>query len=60
MAKERKRFSISLDPTDDDALRELGEAQRPPMTKQYLVERAVKSFLDQHTGRQLSIPLDRL
>jgi hypothetical protein len=55
----KKRFSVTLDQEDYDALQALGRAQRPPLKQQYLVEFAVKSLLDQHASRQLTFPLDR-
>jgi hypothetical protein len=57
---QRRRFSITLDLADCEALRKLGAAQRPPLKQQYLVEYAVKSLLDQHASRQLSFPLKPL
>jgi hypothetical protein len=55
----KKRFSVSLDQEDYDALQELGQAQRPPLKQQYLVEFAVKNLLDQYANRQLKFPLGR-
>lgn len=55
----KKRFSVSLDQEDYDALQDLGHAQRPPLKQQYLVEFAVKKLLDQHANRQLKFPLGR-
>ncbi|MDA8120183.1 MAG: hypothetical protein M0Z85_09150 [Gammaproteobacteria bacterium] len=42
-----KRFTISLDAGDYEALRKLAEAQRPPLPLQYVVRLAVRCFLDQ-------------
>lgn len=42
-----KRFTISLDAEDYEALRKLAEAQRPPLPLQYIVRLAVRRFLDQ-------------
>lgn len=53
----RKRFSVSLDLVDYDALQKLGAAQRPPLKQQYLVELAIKDLLDRHASKQLSFPL---
>ena len=53
----RKRFSVSLDHVDYDALQKLGAAQRPPLKQQYLVELAIKDLLDRHANKQLSFPL---
>lgn len=46
-SKPPKRFTISLDVDDYDALRKLAEAQRPPLPLQYVVRLAVRRFLDQ-------------
>lgn len=45
--KPPKRFTISLDAGDHEALRKLGESQRPPLPLQYVVRLAVRCFLDQ-------------
>lgn len=42
-----KRFTVSLDAEDYEALRKLAEAQRPPLPLQYVVRLAVRRFLDQ-------------
>lgn len=49
--KRYKRFTVSLDEADYKALRELGEAQKPPLNLQYLVRLAVRNLLDQHAGK---------
>jgi len=46
-SKPPKRFTISLDAGDYEALRKLAEAQRPPLPLQYVVRLAVRRFLDQ-------------
>ena len=45
--KPPKRFTISLDTVDYEALRKLAQAQRPPLPLQYVVRLAVRRFLDQ-------------
>lgn len=57
--RDRKRFTIALDLADYEALQTLGAEQRPPLKQQYLVELAVKNLLDQHSKRQISLPLER-
>ena len=49
MAKttEMKRFTVSLEPRDYDALRRFAESQRPPLSLQYVVRYALQEFLDQ-------------
>jgi hypothetical protein len=46
-SKPPKRFTISLDAGDYEALRKLAEAQRPPLPLQYVVRLAIRRFLDQ-------------
>lgn len=46
-SKPSKRFTISLDAGDYEALRKLAESQRPPLPLQYVVRLAVRRFLDQ-------------
>ena len=58
-ARQQKRFTVSLDAADHQALLELGQAQRPPLNLQYLVRLAVRNLLDQHAAKQLSFPLGR-
>lgn len=51
--KTLKRFTVSLDSGDYEALRELAEAQRPPLPLQYVVRLAIRRFLDQPEGALL-------
>lgn len=46
-SESTKRFTISLDAGDYEALRRLAEAQRPPLPLHYVVRLAVRRFLDQ-------------
>lgn len=54
-----KRFTVSLDHTDYDALMALGQSVSPPLNLQYLVRLSIRNLLDQHAAQQLSFPLDR-
>lgn len=54
-----KRFTVSVDQTDYDALQELGRAASPPVNLQYLVRLAVRNLLEQHAAKQLPFPLER-
>lgn len=54
---EMKRFTVSLEPRDYEALRRIADAQRPPLSLQYVVRYALQEFLDQHEGRQLTLKL---
>jgi hypothetical protein len=53
-----KRFTVSLDHADYDALVELGRSAKPSLTLQYLVRLAVRNLLDQQSTGQLTFPLD--
>ena len=55
----KKRFTISLEASDYDALRVLADGHRPPLSLQYVVNVAVKDLLEKHTARQLILPLDK-
>lgn len=59
MTTSKRRFTVSLDQQDYDALRVLAEGQRPPLKLQYMVELAVRNLLDQHGSNQLSLGLKR-
>ncbi|MGF7173179.1 hypothetical protein FHS63_000926 [Azospirillum doebereinerae] len=58
-AAGQKRFTVSLDPRDYEALRTLAEGHRPPLTLQYVVKVAVQDLLERHASKQLTFPLDR-
>lgn len=53
-----KRFTVSLDVEDYEALRKLADAQRPPLPLQYVVRLAIRRFLDQPEGMLLRPPGD--
>lgn len=55
----QKRFTVSVDQADYDALVDLGRSASPPVNLQYLVRLAVRNLLDQHAAQQLSFPLER-
>jgi hypothetical protein len=55
----QKRFTVSLDSADYDALRALAEGHKPPLKLQYVMSVAVRQLLDRHAAKQLSFPLDR-
>ncbi len=54
----KKRFTISIEASDYDALRALAEGHRPPLSLQYVMSVAVKDLLEKHAARQLVLPLD--
>lgn len=57
-AEKQKRFTVSLDAADYDALRAIADDHRPPLKLQYVVSVAVKNLLERHATKQLSFPLD--
>lgn len=50
-----KRFTVSLDAQDYDALCALAQAQRPPLSLQYTVRLAIRRFLDEHEGQAITL-----
>jgi len=54
----QKRFTVSLDERDYQALTELASATNPPVNLQYLLRLSVRNLLDQHASKQLAFPLE--
>jgi hypothetical protein len=50
-----KRFTVSLDAEDYEALCSLAQAQRPPLSLQYAVRLAIRRFLDENEGRAITL-----
>lgn len=50
-----KRFTVSLDAGDYEALCALAQAQRPPLSLQYTVRLAIRRFLDEYEGRAITL-----
>lgn len=50
-----KRFTVSLDVQDYEALCALAQAQRPPLSLQYTVRFAIRRFLDEFEGRAITL-----
>lgn len=55
---QRKRFTVSLEVGDYDALRAIADQHRPPLKLQYVVNVAVKNLLERQAAKQLTFPLD--
>lgn len=51
----QKRFTVSLDAQDYDALRARSQGQRPRLSVQYIVRLAIRCFLDEHEGRVITL-----
>ena len=54
-----RRFSVSLDEPDYDALKLIAESHRPPLSLQYVVRYALQRFLDEHKDKQLTLNIDK-
>jgi hypothetical protein len=54
----QKRFTVSVDADDYEALTAIAEGHRPPLTLKYVVNVALKNLLERHAQRQLTFPLD--
>jgi hypothetical protein len=52
-----KRFTVSLEPTEHDALRQIADSHRPPLSLQYVVRYAMQRFLDESKEKQLQLNL---
>ncbi|WP_211091116.1 hypothetical protein [Sphingomonas sp. S2M10] len=57
--KHQKRFTVSVDQADYDALQQLCSTATPPVNLQYVMRLAVRNLLEQHASRQLTFPLER-
>lgn len=54
----QKRFTVSLDVEDYEALRAIADEHRPPLKLQYVINVAVKNLLERQAAKQLTFPLD--
>ena len=54
---EMRRFTVSLEPDNYEALRRIAESHRPPLSLQYVLRYAVQRFLDEQEGKQLTLKL---
>lgn len=57
-AMKQKRFTVSLEVEDYEALRTIADDHRPPLKLQYVVNVAVKNLLKRQAAKQLTFPLD--
>lgn len=58
MSLRQKRFTVSIDAADYEALRAIADGHRPPLKLQYVVNVAVKNLLERQAARKLTFPLD--
>lgn len=54
-----KRFTVSVDQADYDALQELGRSASPPVNLQYLMRLAVRNLLERHGAKQSAFSLEQ-
>lgn len=50
-----KRFTVSLEAEDYEALCALARSQRPALSLQYMVRLAIRRFLDESEGRTITL-----
>ncbi len=55
---EMHRFTISLEASAYEELKQIAASQRPPLTLQYTVRYALLRFLDENRGQQLKLDID--
>lgn len=55
---EMRRFTISLEASTYEELKQIAASQRPPLTLQYTVRYALLRFLDENRGQQLKLDID--
>lgn len=56
---QMKRFSVSLEPAEYAELHRIAQANRPPLSLQFVARYALQRFLDEHRGKQLQLPLSK-
>ncbi len=54
---EMRRFTISLDASAYEELKQIAALQRPPLTLQYTIRYALLQFLDENRGQQLKLDI---
>lgn len=55
---DMRRFTVSLEASAYDELKEIAASQRPPLTLQYIVRYALFRFLDENRGQKLKLDID--
>ena len=55
----QRRFTVSVDQADYDALQEFGRSASPPVNLQYLVRLAIHNLLEQRATKQFAFPLEQ-
>lgn len=55
---EKKRFSVTLDEHDYNALKVIADSQKPPLSLQYVVSFALTKFITEHRSNQFELDLN--
>ncbi|MEM6410927.1 MAG: hypothetical protein AAF683_05280 [Pseudomonadota bacterium] len=55
---EMRRFTVSLEASAYEELKQVAASQRPPLNLQYVVRYALLRFLDENRGQQLELNID--
>lgn len=53
----KKRFSVTLDERDYEALRQIAESRKPPLSLQYVVSFALTEFISKQQNNQFELDL---
>lgn len=56
-SSNKKRFSVSLDVDDYQALKQIAKNQRPSLSLQYIVSYALTEFIAVHQSNQIELDL---
>lgn len=54
---DKKRFSVTLDDSDYEALKRIADSQKPPLSLQYVVAFALTDFITKHQSNQFELDL---
>lgn len=55
---EMHRFTISLEASAHEELKQIAASHRPPLPLQYVVRYALLRFLDENRGQQLKLDIE--
>ncbi len=55
---EMRRFTISLEASAHDELKQIAASHRPPLSLQYVVRYALLRFLDENRDQQLKLDIE--
>jgi hypothetical protein len=55
---QKKRFTVSLEANQYDALNRIAQTHKPPLTLQYVTRLAVQRLIDEYDQGQLNLVLE--